>query len=90
MNILAKYRDLNGADACAIELLPTGELSAEQQRQLHGKPIDRSAGLADWQARKTARRRYVHQRSELGNALRRRRQHPRRPNLSARWPVWLG
>jgi hypothetical protein len=48
VNILAESGDLDGADACAVELLATGELPVEQQRQLHRKLIDRRAALGDW------------------------------------------
>jgi hypothetical protein len=48
VNILAESGDLDGADACAVDLLATGELPIEQRRQLHHKLIARRAGPADW------------------------------------------
>jgi hypothetical protein len=48
INILAISGDIDGAEACAAELLATGELAAEQRRELHGRLIERRVTQADW------------------------------------------
>lgn len=50
MNILAIRDDIDGAEACAVQLLATGELAAEQRRQLHNRLIEQRAMQADWAA----------------------------------------
>ncbi|MEH1098384.1 DUF4365 domain-containing protein [Micromonospora sp. CPCC 205561] len=48
INILASRGDFDGAEACAAQLLATGELPAEHRRQLHRRMIERRATLGDW------------------------------------------
>jgi hypothetical protein len=48
INILAMHGDIDGAEACAAQLLATGELAAEQRRQLHHRLIERRMRDADW------------------------------------------
>ncbi|MEV4545247.1 DUF4365 domain-containing protein [Micromonospora echinaurantiaca] len=48
INILAFCGDTDGAEACAAQLLATGELADEQRRQLHHRLIERRMRDADW------------------------------------------
>ncbi|SCF19006.1 protein of unknown function (DUF4365) [Micromonospora viridifaciens] len=48
INILAFRGDTDGAEACAAQLLATGELADEQRRQLHHRLIERRMRDADW------------------------------------------
>ncbi|WP_112674578.1 hypothetical protein [Micromonospora saelicesensis] len=48
VNILAARGDLDGAPACAAQLLSCPDLPAEQRRQLHHRMIERRVMLADW------------------------------------------
>jgi hypothetical protein len=41
VNILALHGDIDAAEACAAQLLATGELATEQRRQLHRRLIER-------------------------------------------------
>jgi hypothetical protein len=47
INILAVRGDIDGAEACAAQLLATGELASEQRRQLHNRLIERRAMQAE-------------------------------------------
>ncbi|WP_431884348.1 hypothetical protein [Micromonospora gifhornensis] len=48
INILAARGDFDGAEVCAAQLLASGELPAEQRRQLHHRMIERRASHGDW------------------------------------------
>lgn len=48
INILAIRGDIDAPETCAAQLLATGELAAEQRRQLHGRLIERRVLQADW------------------------------------------
>lgn len=48
VNIVAARGDLDGAEACAAQLLATGELPAEHRHQIHRRMISRRAGNGDW------------------------------------------
>jgi tetratricopeptide (TPR) repeat protein len=48
INILASRGDLDGAEACAARLLASGQLPAEQRRQLHLRMMERRSLSADW------------------------------------------
>jgi tetratricopeptide (TPR) repeat protein len=48
VNILAMRGDIAAAEACAAQLLATGELAAEQRHQIHSRLIQQRMAQADW------------------------------------------